>query len=289
MRARQPRADAFLDRARAGARARSAAVRRRRHAAHLLRRRRSVRRQRGGRCHAPLRRARAGDEVDRARRHRDGDQAQLRRARQGGLRLRVLPRVPQGGIGARRLPTSRPGGRRRRRRLGRRRRDRALRTARRPARADRRAERRDDQACRQRLPRHQDLVHQRDRQRVRGDGGRRARGGARDGTRPAHRHALPEARHWLRRKLFSQGCFSFEAARRQLWLPLPTADRRDRGQRAPEAACGCEASEAPGVAGGQADCAARPRLQVEHRRHARGVLARSVGAAAGGWSQGARV
>ena len=60
----------------------------------------------------------------------------LRRAGQGGLPLRLLPRVPQGGHGARRLPAARPRRDRRRRRLGRRRGRRPL-----PAAADRRARR----------------------------------------------------------------------------------------------------------------------------------------------------
>ena len=39
------------------------------------------------------------------------DQAHLHRAGQGGLCLRVLPRVPQGGLGAGGLPGARPRGR----------------------------------------------------------------------------------------------------------------------------------------------------------------------------------
>ena len=42
-----------------------------------------------------------------------------------------------------------------------------------------------------------------------------------------------------------------------------------------------QAAEAPGVAGGQAGGAARAGVQGQHRRHARGVLARAGGAAAG--------
>ena len=70
-------------------------------------------------------------------RHRRLDQARVRRAGQGRLPLRLLPGVPQGGLGARGLPRPRPRRRRRRRRLGRRRRRRALRAARRAARAHR--------------------------------------------------------------------------------------------------------------------------------------------------------
>ena len=52
-----------------------------------------------------------------------------------------------------------------------------------PLGAHRHRQRRDDQARRQRLPRDEDLVHQRDRQRLRGDRRRRRRGRARDGPR----------------------------------------------------------------------------------------------------------
>ena len=101
-------------------------------------------------------------------------------AEQGkALPLRVVPRVPQGGLGDQGLPGARPRRRRRRGRLGRRCRRRALRAARRPARADGHQERRDGQARVQRVPGDEDLVHQRDRQRVRGDRRRRRRGRAR--------------------------------------------------------------------------------------------------------------
>ena len=56
------------------------------------------------------------------------------------------------------------------------------------------------------------------------------------GPRPSDRAALPPAGHRLRRQLLSQGRVGAEAARRQLRLPLPAADRGDRGQRAAEAA-----------------------------------------------------
>ena len=62
-------------------------------------------------------------------RHRRGDAARLRRARQGRPGLCLLPRVPQGGLGGGGLPAPRPGGRRRRRRLGGRRGRRAVRAA----------------------------------------------------------------------------------------------------------------------------------------------------------------
>ena len=63
------------------------------------------------------------------------------------------------------------------------------------------------------------------------DGGR-----ARRRPRPAPRPALPARRHRLRRLVLPEGRLGAQAARRELGLPLPASHRRDRGQRAPEAA-----------------------------------------------------
>ena len=90
-----------------------------------------------------------------------------------------------------------------------------------------------------------------------------------------------QAGHRLRRLVLSQGRDGAQAARRQLGLPLPAPQRGDRGQRAAEAARDRQAAEAPRLARRQGDRAARARLQAEHRRHARGVLARALRAAAG--------
>ena len=57
----------------------------------------------------------------------------------------------------------------------------------------------DDQARLQRVPGHQDLLHQRDRQRLRRDRRRRGRGGQGHGPRRAHRPEVPAGRHRLRR------------------------------------------------------------------------------------------
>ena len=80
-----PRAPALLHRHRRRARARAAAVRRGRHAADLLGRRRPERRARGGQRHARLRAPRAGHEVDRARaaRARRSSASSASRARTG--------------------------------------------------------------------------------------------------------------------------------------------------------------------------------------------------------------
>ena len=128
-------------------------------------------------------------------------------ARPARPRLRLLSRVPQGGLGGRGLPASRPrrGRRRPRRRGGGRRGRRALRAARRRDRPYRRRQRGDDQARLQRLPGHQDLLHQRDRQRLRGGRRRRRRSRPRHGPRRAHRLGLPPRRHRLRRLMFPKG------------------------------------------------------------------------------------
>ena len=96
------------------------------------------------------------------------------------------------------------------------------------------------------------------------------------GRRDLRHHRRPG-----RPQLLPQGCLRPQAARRQLRLPLPAPDRRDRGQRAAEAARGQQAEEAPRLAGRQADRAARPRLQAAHRRHARGLERGARRAAAG--------
>ena len=92
----------------------------------------------------------------------------------------------------------------------------ALRAPRRARGAHRHRLGRDGQAGRQRVPGHQDQLHQRDRQRVRGDRRRRARGGAGDGPGPADRPPLPQARDRLRRLLLPQGRLGAQAAGRQL-------------------------------------------------------------------------
>ena len=209
--------------------------------------------------------------------------------RQGGLPLRLLPRVPQGGLGDRGLPAPRPRRRRRRRRLGRRRRRRALPAAADPstaagrrARAHGHRQRRDGQARRQRLPGHEDLVHQRDRQRLRGHRRRRHRGRPR-----ASASTTASARSSCSRASASAArCFPKDvSALKQLagnsgyHFQLLNAvievnelqKRRVIGKL----------QKHLGVARGQAHRAARPGLQAEHRRHARGVVARPRRPAAG--------
>ena len=131
---------------------------------------------------------------------------------------------------------------------GRRRGGGALRGARRADRPLRRQLGGDDQAGRERVPDDAHLVHQRDRERVRGDGRRRRQGRRGRRARPPARPALPARGDRLRRLVLPEGLARAEAARVELGLPLPAALGRDRGQRAPEAARDREAEEAPRLA-----------------------------------------
>ena len=74
-----------------------------------------------------------------------------------------------------------------------------------PGRRVRPADRRAGQGQRQRVPRHQDLVHQRDRRRVRGRRRRRHGPGRRPRPRRPHRPSVPRRRSRLRRRLPAQG------------------------------------------------------------------------------------
>ena len=91
----------------------------------------------------------------------------------------------------------------------------------------------------------------------------------------------------LGRLVLPEGLARAEAARRELRLPLPPHERRDRGQRAAKAARRAEAAAAPRRAAGEARGAARPRFQAEHGRHARGAVARARVEADRGGSGGA--
>ena len=86
-------------------------------------------------------------------------------------------------------------------------------------------------------------------------------------------------RRRVRRLLLPEGHHCAEAARRELRVPLPAPERRDRGQRAAEATRDREASAAPRPPPGQDGRAARARLQAAHGRHAGGaeLRARRVG------------
>ncbi len=250
----------------------AAAVRLRRHPADPLRRRRPLAGPLGGRGAGRRRRPRAGDEEHRAGRDGRGDQARPQR----GL-ICLLPRVPQGGQRGPGLPPSGQGRDRSRPRgrAGTRHGRRPVPAARGRAGRDRRHQRRDDQAGVERLPRGEDLLRQRDRQRLRGGWRRRARRRPRGRPRRPDRPEVPPGRPGLGRLLLQQGRLRPQAARCELRVPLPAAQRGDRGERAAEAASHQEADQPPRLSGGKAGCAAGPRLQAPHRRHARGVQPRA--------------
>ena len=119
----------------------------------------------------------AGDEVDRAGRHRrERARCALDARGPAGGRLRVEPGVPARGHGRARLHGAPTASSSAPRRSGRRARRPPVRRHRHPDRPHRRRLGRDGQAGLERVPRDEDLVHQRDRQRLRG-GRRRRRGG----------------------------------------------------------------------------------------------------------------
>ena len=101
--------------------------------------------------------------------------------------------------------------------------------------------------------------------------------------------AFPARRHRLRRVVLPQGFARAQAARGQLWLPLPAPLRGDRGQRAAEAPRRREARQASRPAPGEDRRAARARVQAEHGRPARGAEPRARVAAARRRGAGARV
>ena len=121
------------------------------------------------------------------------------RARPQRRRGRVEPGVPPRGLGHPRLPPPRSHRDRRRRPVGGREGAVAVPRDHRAGHRHRPGLGRDDQVRRQRLPRHEDLLHQRRRRRVRG--GRRRHQGRRPrhGLRHPHRPRVPQARPGLGR------------------------------------------------------------------------------------------
>ena len=86
-----------------------------------------------------------------------------------------------------------------------------------------------DQICRQRLPRDEDQLHQRDGRPVRGGRRRRPGSGARDRPRQSHRRQVPPRRAGLWRQLLPQGHAG--AAQDRRGGRGRAAHRLDRGQR----------------------------------------------------------
>ena len=150
--------------------------------------------------------------------HRRQEHRASRHGRQGArdhparnhtpVQRRQQPRVPEAGRGRRGLPEARPRGHRRRRRHGAAHHAgavRALHPHRRAGDGDGLRQRRAVQVRGKRAAGHQDLVHERDRQRLRALRRRRRRCAAGRGVGSAHRLVVPLPRRRLRRQLLSQG------------------------------------------------------------------------------------
>ena len=152
-------------------------------------------------------------------------------ARPGRRRRRVEPRVPPRGLGHPRLPPPRPHRDRRRGPVGRRAGAVALPRHHRAGHRHRPGVGGDDQVRRQRLPRHQDLLHQRGRGGVRGRRRRHQGRRARHGLRHPHRPRVPQARPGLGRQLLPEGHPGDGAHRRGRRLRLQPAQGRRRRQR----------------------------------------------------------
>ena len=236
-------------------------------------------------------RARDRDEVDGARRHGHGHRARARPPGQGRLRLRVLPGIPQEGsaLGDFRTP------------------DRVVvgddggwagdavvelyAAPRRASRPNRRRQRGDGQARLQRLPGDQDHLHQRDRQRLRGDRRRRdarSRGGW-DWTTASGAHSsmpgwdmggscFPKDVTALKQLAGNSG-YHFQL----LGAVIEVNELQKR--RVVEQA----RSSHLGTLVGKRCRPARPRLQAGHRRHARGIVAGARRATSGRGRPGARL
>ena len=141
---------------------------------------------------------RRGDEEHRSGGYGPRGQASTRRSRARECRVRLESGIHRRRNCCRGLPAPR-SGRHRRIRRGRRRRHRgASHGDRRADRSLRRSVRRDGEARSERGARHADLVHQRDRERLRGDRGRRDDRRSRHRPRPANRTVVPARRDRLR-------------------------------------------------------------------------------------------
>ena len=198
------------------------------------------------------------------------------------LPLRLVPGVPQGGLGGRGLPAARPRGRRRRRRLGRRRGRRALRAARGAAGAHR-------HRARPRWSSSPPTPSWRRRSRSSTRSPTCARRPARTSSRSRAGWAWTTAsgRSSCRPGIgFGGSCFPKDVtALKQLagnsgyhFQLLNSVIEVNELQKRRVIA---KLQKHLGLAGGQGDRAARAGVQAEHRRHARGVLAGALRAAAG--------
>ena len=151
-----------------------------------------------------------GRQVDGPGRHCGADGAPARRARPAGADALLAwnPEFLREGFAVEDTAAPRPHRARRRRRAGREDAARLLRPDDRRRHAGgghRLRDRRAGQGRRERLPGHQDLLHQRDGRGLRGHRRRRRRPRRRDRVRRPHRPPVPQRRHRLRRRLPAQG------------------------------------------------------------------------------------
>ncbi len=133
-----------------------------------------------------------------------------------------------------------------------------------------------------------DLVHERDRQRLRA--GRRRRRSRAQGDRlgPPHRHVVPVSRRRLRRQLLSEGRQGAAASRREDkgydFKILRAVEDVNDGRRSGSSTRWRRTSA---NLSGQDDRALGPGVQAAHRRHARGAGDSDHRAAAGARRDGA--
>ena len=273
-------------------------VHRRRHAArrgrlggpHVRARRRRHHRRAHGRAQG------GGHQVHRPRRHRRQgareDHASVAGPRLGSrLRRGLEPGVPEGGRRRRRLHAARPHRHRHLRPRERGPAARGLRPVQPQPRQDHRHGRalgRADQVRGQLHAGDQDQLHERDRRPRRAARGRRRDGAPGHRRRPEDRLPLHLSRRRLRRLLLPQGR---EGADPHRPLGRLRAERAGRGrgpQRHPEdRALRQDLDAFQRRSQGQDLRPLGPRLQAQHRRHARGGLPRADGGALGRRRQGA--
>ena len=115
------------------------------------------------------------------------------------------------------------------------------------------------------------LVHERGRERLRGDRRRRRPGAAGGGVGSTHRVVVSVSGRRLRRQLLSEGREGDGPVRRGQELQVCDSRVGRGGERAAEAAPVDEDADALRIAEGQANRRVGPGVQAAHRRHARGA------------------
>ena len=146
------------------------------------------------------------------------------------------------------------------------------------------------QIRRQRLPGHQDHLHQRDRRSLREGRRRRPRRRARHRARRPHRPQVPASRPGLWRLVLSQGHAGAGLHRARGRCAADHRRAGDRGERCAQEEDGREGDRLLRRRRCRQDGRrARPHLQAQHRRHARRAVARHRAGAAGGRRQDRRL